>query len=131
MLESRRVRDFMTSNLVKLDPDMEITHAVHKLVKHDIAGAPVVDKEGRLVGMLTEKDCMKIALDVGYYGEYGGKVAAFMSTEVETIDPDEGIVEAAKRFLQKRYHRYPVVRDGRLVGQISRRDVLRALDSIW
>ena len=131
MLESCRVRDFMTTNLVRLSPDMELTHAVHKLVVHDIAGAPVVDGDGRLVGMLTEKDCMKIALDVGYYGEYGGKVAEFMSTDVETIGPDEGIVEAAKRFLEKRYHRYPVVREGRLVGQISRRDVLRALDRLW
>jgi len=131
MLESCRVRDFMTTNLVTLSPDQEITHAVHKLVAHDIAGAPVVDPDGRIVGMLTEKDCMKIALDVGYYSEYGGKVSEFMSTGVETIGPDEGIVDAAKRFLEKRYHRYPVVSDGRLLGQISRRDVLRALDRLW
>ncbi len=131
MLKSRRVRDFMTTNLVTLQPDAEILHAVHKLVQHDIAGAPVVDDQGELIGMLTEKDCMKIALNAGYYGEYGGKVSEFMSTEIETIGPDEGIVEAAKRFLDKRYHRYPVVQGRQLVGQISRRDVLRALDQIW
>lgn len=131
MLKSRRVRDFMTTRLVTLQPDLEILHAVHKLVKHDIAGAPVVDEHGDLIGILTEKDCMKVALNAGYHGEYGGKVAEFMSKDVETIGPDEGIVAAARRFLGKRYHRYPVVKDGRLVGQISRRDVLRALDQIW
>jgi CBS domain-containing protein len=131
MLESCRVRDFMTRSLVTLQPDMEILHAVHLLIKHDIAGAPVIDAEGRLVGMLTEKDCMKVAVSAGYHGEYGGKVSEFMTREVETISPDDGLVEAAKRFLKKRYHRYPVVADGKLIGQISRRDVLRALDRVW
>lgn len=121
----------MTRNIVTLRPDMEILHAVHLLIKHDIAGAPVTDDEGRLVGILTEKDCMKVALNAGYHGEYGGKVSEFMTTEVETISPDDGLVEAAKRFLKKRYHRYPVVKDGQLIGQISRRDVLRALDQVW
>jgi CBS domain-containing protein len=63
--------------------------------------------------------------------EWGGKVAEFMSTEVETVSADTDIVEIAELFLASRYRRYPVVRDGRLVGIITRHDVLRALDDLW
>ena len=60
-----------------------------------------------------------------------GTVADFMSTEVETMSPNDSVVDAARRFLDKRYHRYPVLDNNRLVGQISRRDVLRALGDAW
>jgi CBS domain-containing protein len=121
----------MTRRLVKLSPETEILRALHTLVDHDIAGAPVVDGDGTLVGMLTEKDCMRVALNATYHSEYGGVVADFMSTEVLTMSPDESIADAAKRFLEQRYHRYPVLDNNKLVGQISRRDVMRALGEAW
>ena len=125
------VKDYMARRLVTLSPETEILRALHTLVDHDIAGAPVVDESGALVGILTEKDCMKAALNATYHSEYGGVVADFMSTDIQVMDPDESIADAAKRFLEQRYHRYPVMDGNRLIGQISRRDVMRALGEVW
>lgn len=125
------VRDYMATSLITLTPGMEILRAVHLLLQHDFGGAPVVDDAGRLVGILTEKDCMKVVLNAGYHSEYGGRVAEYMSSEVITLSPEDSIVEAAKRFLDENYHRYPVLENGELVGQISRRDVIRALEQLW
>ena len=131
MATPNRVRDCMTTNVITLSPDTEILQAVHTLIENDIAGAPVVDANGALVGMLTERDCMRMPLDAGYHGEYGEQVSEYMSEGVEVLDADESVVKAMQQFLDKRYHRYPVVSDGRLVGVISRRDVLRALEDLW
>ena len=131
MLRTIRVKDYMARRLTTLEPDTEILRAVRTLIKDNISGAPVVDKDGVLVGILTEKDCMRVVLNACYHSEYGGTVTDFMSTEVETLSPQDSITDAARRFLDKRYHRYPVLDNNRLVGQISRRDVLRALGDAW
>jgi len=131
MLHKILVKDYMARNLVTLQPDNEVLHAVHTLVEHNISGAPVVDKDGKLVGMLTEKDCMRVILEATYYSEYGGLVSEYMSSDVETMNAEDSIVEVAERFLNKRYHRYPVMDNNRLVGQISRGDVIRALGDAW
>jgi CBS domain-containing protein len=131
MLQTIRVKDYMARRLTTLEPDTGILHAVQTLIKNDIAAAPVVDKDGALVGILTEKDCMRVVLNACYHSEYGGTVADFMSTEVEAMSPEDSITDAAKRFLDKRYHRYPVLDNNRLVGLISRRDLLRALGDAW
>jgi len=131
VLKTIRVKDYMARRLTTLEPDTEILHAVQKLIKNDIAAAPVVDKDGALVGILTEKDCMRVVLNACYHSEYGGTVADFMSNEVEAMSPEDSITDAARRFLDKRYHRYPVLDNNRLVGQISRRDLLRALSDVW
>ena len=131
MSESVKVRDYMASELVTLSPETEILRAVHTLLINDIAAAPVVDDAGNLVGILTERDCIRVVLTAGYHAEYGGQVSDYMSKNVETISADDSIVDAAKLFLGERFHRYPVVDDDRLVGQISRRDVIRALEKLW
>ena len=120
----------MTANLVTFTPDMEILRAISALVEKRISGATVVDERGNVVGMLSEQDCMKVALHAGYYGDHGGRVSEFMSTEVKTIDVDTSILELAELFLKSPYRRYPVMEDNRLVGQISRRDVLRAMEQL-
>ncbi len=131
MLKSDRIRDYMATELVTVTPDTEILRAARLLVDNNIGGVPVMDAAGRLAGILTEKDLMQVVLNASYYADYGGLVADYMTTVVETIGPDESVVAVAKRFLDKRYHRYPVVENGRLVGQIGRRDLLRALSDLW
>ena len=126
-LKSCLVRDYMTGQVVSFKPDTDVMDAIHVLVERRIAGAPVVDDKGDLVGMLSELDCMKVALNAGYYGDWGGPVADFMSTTVESVDAEMNIVDLAQKFLDSGYRRFPVLRNNRLVGQISRRDVLRAL----
>ncbi|MGI9316549.1 MAG: CBS domain-containing protein [bacterium] len=131
MLTKIQVKDYMTRHLVTLQPDDKVLDAIHTLVEHQIAGAPVTDKDGKLVGMLTEQDCMKVAVNAVYHSDYGGLVADFMSTEVEVMDVEDSIIDAAERFLNKRYRRFPVMDNNRLVGQISRRDIMRALNDLW
>ncbi len=122
------VKDYMAKTLVTFKPDTDVLDAVHVLVKKRIAGAPVVDDEGNLLGMLSELDCMKVALHAGYHGHWGGPVSEFMSEGVKTIDADMSIVDLAQVFVDTRFRRFPVMQGTRLVGQISRRDVLRALE---
>jgi CBS domain-containing protein len=129
-LKSCVVKDYMARTVVTFKPDTPVLDAVHTLVKNRIAGAPVVDDEGNLVGMLSELDCMKVALQAGYYGDYGGPVRDFMSEGVKTVNIEMSIVDLAQVFINEGYRRFPVTDNNRLVGQISRRDVLRALEVI-
>lgn len=129
-LKSCLVRDYMAGQLVTFKPDTEVMDAIHALVHHRIAGAPVVNDQGDLIGMLSELDCMKVALNAGYYGDWGGPVADYMSHDVESVDADMNIVDLAQKFLDSRFRRFPVLRNNRLVGQISRRDALRALSEL-
>lgn len=122
------VKDYMAKSLVTLKPDTDVLDAIHELVKHRIAGAPVVDDSGNLLGMLSELDCMKVALNAGYHGHWGGPVSDFMSDGVKTVDSEMSIIDLAQLFINSRFRRFPVMQGTRLVGQISRRDVLRALE---
>jgi len=122
------VRHYMARTLVTFKPDTDVLDAVHVLVNKRIAGAPVVDDEGNLIGMLSELDCMKVALDAGYHGNWGGPVSDFMSENVKTVDAEMSIVDLAQVFITSHFRRFPVMQNTRLVGQISRRDVLRALE---
>jgi predicted transcriptional regulator len=128
--KSALVKNYMTGKLVTFHPDMDVLDAIHVLVDQGIAGAPIVDDHGDLVGMLSEIDCMKIALQAGYHGQWGGPVSEYMTTSIETVDADMNIIDLAQRFLETSYRRFPVMKDHRLVGQISRRDVLRALSQL-
>lgn len=122
------VKDYMARTLVTFKPNTDVLDAVHVLVNKRIAGAPVVDDAGNLLGMLSELDCMKIALDAGYHGNMGGPVSEYMTAGVKTVDADMSIVDLAQVFITSRFRRFPVMHGTRLIGQISRRDVLRALE---
>ncbi len=131
MLKSVKVRDWMTANVLTLSPQMEMLRAIHLLVENRISGAPVVDDHGALVGILSEKDCMQVALGSAYHGDYGGQVREYMNRDVRTVDVHASVLDVAGAFNSAPYRRYPVLDGNRLVGQISRRDVLRALIALW
>jgi len=124
------VKDYMARTLITFKPDTDVLDAVHTLVDKRIAGAPVVDDEGSLVGMLSEFDCMKVVLGASYHGNAGGPVRDYMTTDTKTVDAKMNIVDLAQVFVDAGFRRFPVLEDNRLVGQISRRDVLRALQTI-
>lgn len=124
------VKDYMSGKLVTFSPRTDVLDAIQELVESRIAGAPVVDDYGNLVGMLSEFDCMQVVLSAGYHGEPGGPVSDLMVTDVRTVDAGMSIVDLAELFIATRYRRFPVLKDNRLVGQISRRDVLRALGEL-
>ncbi len=125
------VRDHMTREVITLTPQTEILKALTVLAANKIAGAPVLDAEGAMVGILTEKDCIRSALEATYHSAYAGLVRDFMSDDVVSVHPDDGLFQVAERFLERSYHRYPVVEDRKLVGVISRRDVMQALAKSW
>jgi len=131
MLRSVFVKDHMTKNPLTLAPDMEIRKATHLLIERDVSGAPVLDKHGRLVGVLTERDCMRVAMQAAYHGEPGGLVKDFMSENPKWIGPEQSVLTVADLFINGRFHRYPVVDNGRLVGVISRRDVMQAIGKYY
>ena len=128
--KSALVKNYMTGKLVTFHPDTDVLDAIHELLNNGIAGAPVTDDHGDLVGMLSELDCMKVALHAGYHGQWGGPVSDYMTTNTETVDADMNIIDLAQHFLDTGFRRFPVLKDHRLVGQISRRDVLRALSRL-
>jgi CBS domain-containing protein len=128
--KSAMVKDYMSGKLVTFSPETDVLDAIHELVQHSIAGAPVMNDHGDLVGMLSELDCMKVALDAGYHGHWGGPVVEYMTAEIETVDAEMSIIDLAQHFLDTGFRRFPVIDNHRLVGQISRRDVLRALEQI-
>jgi CBS domain-containing protein len=127
MLKSIKVRDYMTRHLVTFRSDMDLFTAINRLLEHRISGAPVVDAQGHLIGLLSEGDCLRAILSGAYYDSVGGVVGDYMTVAVETISLEADIIELSERMLHGRRRRIPVVENGRLVGQISRHDVLRAV----
>jgi CBS domain-containing protein len=96
-----------------------------------VSGAPVVDARGNLLGMLTQRDCLDVAMHAIYHQSPAGRVADYMKQPVETLDADASLVEVVEAFRGSRYRRFPVLEGHRLVGQISRRDVMRAMLELW
>ena len=129
-IRSLKVKDYMSGKIVTFTPETDVLDAIHQLVHNRIAGAPVVDAHGTLVGMLSEFDCLNVVLKAGYHGEPGGPVADLMTKDVKTVDADMSIIDLAERFMESGFRRYPVMKDNMLVGQISRKDVLRALEKL-
>lgn len=126
-MRSVKVADYMSTRLLTFKPATNVIDAMQILISRGFSGAPVVDDAGKLVGMLSESDLMQVVIQDSYYGETVGIVADFMHSPVDTVDPSTDIYALAARFLRERRRRFPVVaNDGTLVGQISRRDVLRA-----
>jgi CBS domain-containing protein len=130
MLASIKVKDYMVVTNVTFTPDMDVLKAIRILLDKRLSGAPVIDQHSNLIGFLSEKDCMQVALNAAYQQDAGGRVAEFMTQGVETLDVDTPILEVAELFLKGSYKRYPVLKDNRLVGTLSRSHILRALQAI-
>ncbi|MEQ8482891.1 MAG: CBS domain-containing protein [Pseudomonadales bacterium] len=125
-MKSVKVADYMSRKLITFTPETNVVEAMGTLIDNRISGAPVVDAAGQLVGVLSEVDVLEVVIQDSYYDESAGIVADYMQKPVDTVDPDMDIYTLAQRFHREHRRRYPVVRNGKLVGQISRRDVLRA-----
>jgi predicted transcriptional regulator len=128
---STSIEQYMTTELVSFSPEDDILQSMRVLLEKHLSGAPVLDESETLVGILSMKDCMEIVYNTAYHQDWGGKVEQYMSREVETIEADSSILTAAEKFLQSHFRRFPVLRNGRLVGQISRHDILKALDELY
>lgn len=130
-LDSLTVKDYMSTNLLTFTPDTEMMTVINTLVKNRVSGGPVVDGTGKVIGFISEKDCIKVGVTAGYEGVPAGTVAEFMMNGAVYVSPDMPMLELAGRFLNTAFKRFPVVdATGVLVGQISRLDVLRAINDV-
>lgn len=122
------VRDYMTRDLITFKPDQSVEDVIDLLIKHRISGGPVVDEDGKLVGIISEGDCIKHISESRYFNMplEDSTVASRMIRDVETIDGNMDIFDAANKFLSVRRRRFPILENGRLVGQISQKDILKA-----
>lgn len=130
MLAKIAVVDYMSTNMITVTPETEISQAVKKLLDHKITSVPVVDERGKLVGIFSEKDGMKVFVESAYNQSMAGKVGEYMTRDPHIVNVDASLVDVANQFQETPTRSFPVFKNGELVGMISRVDVLRALASI-
>lgn len=120
------------SKMITFKPDQLIQDVISIIIDKKIAGAPVLDDQQHLVGMISEKDCLRLIVDQAYHNlpAETRKVADYMTPKVESLSPKTNIVEAATHFLSSPIRRFPVVDNGVLIGQVSRRDILAAAEKM-
>lgn len=122
--------EFMAHPVFTLKPEMPVMDALAALLHRGISGAPVVDAEGHLVGVLSEHDCLRVMAGAAFHATPEGKVREHMTHRVETIRPDTDLFEVAGIFQGGQHRRLPVLDQGRLIGIVARRDLLRALEKL-
>ncbi len=120
-------RDIMTERVITLSPDQRVDDAVRGLLEHGLSAAPVCDKQGRLVGVLSEFDYIGVLAESAFEGWPAGHVRDWMTSNVESVSPDEDLFALAARMHQSKHRRLIVTEDDRVVGIISRRDVAKSL----
>ena len=123
-----KVSDYMSRKLITFSPDQSVLEVMNNLIKHKISGGPVVNENNELLGIISEGDCMKQISESRYYNMPmdNMKVSNHMVTNVDTIDGYMNVFDAANKFLESKHRRFPIVENGKLVGQISQKDVLKA-----
>lgn len=126
-----KVEDYMDKTFLTLSADMDVYQAVDLLLDKVQTSAVVINEDNKVVGILSEKDCLKLLTGGSYFQLPGGKVKNFMTTEVFCIPPYTDIFQLADMFM-KHYFRRIVITDpkNRVLGQITRRDLLRIIKEL-
>ena len=127
-----QVKDFMKTKLITFTPNESMHTVIETLVKKGISGAPVVDDHGKLCGVISEGDCLKQVVRGKYLNSPTevGLVEQFMTKDPIYVSPTDSIMEIAQKFLNLKIRRFPVLEKGILVGQISQRDVMNAIQNL-
>jgi CBS-domain-containing membrane protein len=123
------VSDYMTTNLITFKAEDSLDHVIEQLIAYKISGGPVVNDKNELIGIISEGDCIKHISDSMYYNmpmDSTNTVEKNMVSEVETIDKNMNIFDAATKFINSKRRRFPIVENGKLIGQISQKDILKA-----
>jgi CBS domain-containing protein len=123
-----KVSDYMSRNLITFSPDQSVMDVMNILIKKKISGGPVVNEKNELLGIISEGDCMKEISNSRYHNHpmQDVKVKDHMATAVETLEGKMNVFDAADKFLSSRRRRFPILENGKLVGIISQKDVLKA-----
>lgn len=124
-----KVSDYMNRYPVTFTIDMPVEMAVDRLIKGRQTGGPVIDDKKRIIGFISEADCLQRMLMSTYHDQQASRVSDVMNPAVLTVKPYDGIIDLAQLMLQTKPKLYPVVDDdGYLLGIITRSDVLTAID---
>jgi len=127
------ITKYMAKRLITFSARTELTEVIDSLLNNQISGAPVLNDEQEIVGVIDDKDCLRTLVDSVYHNVPIRKkqVKSYMTDVYKTISIDADIVDAANEFLKSNYKRLLVVdQKGKLKGQISRRDILRAIKDV-
>ncbi len=118
--------------LITFRPDQSIQEVIATIIEKKISGAPVLDEHRHLVGMISEKDCLRIIVDQAYHNlpAESRKVSDYMTVNMHKLSHNTNVVEAAIEFLNSPVRRFPIIENGTLIGQVSRRDILKAAQNI-
>ena len=122
------VKDYMTKKLITFGPKQSVLEVMQVLIENNISGGSVVNTKNELLGIISEGDCIKQISESRYYNMpmADAIVEKFMITNVETITDDISVFDVASKFNETNRRRFPVISNVKLIGQISRRDVLKA-----
>ena len=125
------VSDFMDKSFATIQPDTAMDKAMKLLVKKKLTGVLVVDDQKNLVGVLSEKDCLKILLQHGFDRFPDDVAESYMHPAPMTIESSLDIIRASQIFIDNPFRRLAVVDDGKLVGQITRRDIVKGMEKYF
>ena len=121
------IAEHMRKDFVSVSSEMDAYEAIHLLLTHHVSALPVLATDGTLVGILSERVCLEAFVNAEYYESPPPLVKDLMTVDVVSVEHDADVMKVAALFSEKRFHHFPVLNNGRLVGQISRRSVIRAL----
>ncbi|ANU37070.1 CBS domain-containing protein [Vibrio scophthalmi] len=126
-MESLKVRDYMTLQAVTFNPEMSLSAALDKVMDSDYLGGPVINEQKQVIGFLSGQDLLDKLIKVSYFCQDTHIVSDCMSSEVLSVSPDMSIIELADMMQIGKPKVYPVLDNGKLVGIITRKHVLRAI----
>lgn len=121
------VRDYMDANPHAIHESATVCDAIRLFTGEAISGVPVIDSGNKLVGYISEHDCIKEMLNDTFYRGAAPAVSTVMSREVKTVSPDASILEVAEAMSESPPKNFPVTENGKLVGLLSRKQILTAL----
>ena len=127
-LENILVKDYMSKEIISFHKSDSIFEVKRVLLEKKISGAPVISKSGKLIGIISETDIMKQIIDSKYFNMPMSRttVSKYMTKNVDYISPNETIFDAAEKFLRLKRKRFPVMESNRILGIISRVDIIAA-----
>lgn len=128
--EAILARDMMARNLVTLSPRLDVFQAIDVLLKRRISGAPVVDSDGTFLGIFSESSCMRVIINAAYENLPDAGLMPFVDPNPPSISPETDMLTICQTFLDQATRRLPVLEQNRLLGQISRRDVMRKVSDL-
>lgn len=128
------ITKYMATDLITFTPETDVIEVIRTFLNNNISGAPVLNEKKEVVGLIDDKDCLRLLIDSVYHNEpiANTTVKSYMTSVMKIIDVGANVVDAAKIFLETKYKRLLIInKEGKLIGQISRHDILQAIETIY